>query len=97
MKYCSTKNKQAIKITSNSTKSDNTTILAIKNYTYQQKLREFYDSRKKLDKLLNLVSFHKRILQKISDLNDTNLEDLPNFPINNNNFEDYWNLQVTRQ
>ena len=88
MKYFSTKNEQVIKITSNNTKSNNTTILAIGNDTDWEKLCKAYDSRKNLDKLLNPASFHECVLQKISDLNDTNIKDLPNFPPNNNNFKD---------
>ena len=80
MKYCSTKNEQVIKITSNKSKSDNKTILAIKNDTDWRKLREAHDSRENLDKLLNPAAFHERVLWKNSDLNDANLEDLPDFP-----------------
>ena len=89
MKYFSTKKKQVIKITSNNTKSSNTTILAIENDTDWRKLREGYDSRENLDKLLKPASSHERVLWKFADLNTANLEDLPDFPPNNNNFEDY--------
>ena len=89
MKYCTTKNKQVITMTSNNTKSDNTTILAIEDDTDWRKLREAHDSRGNLDKLLNPASSHERALWKISDLNNANLDDLPDLPANNNNFEDY--------
>ena len=62
MKYYSTKNEQVIKITSNNTKCNNTTILAIINNTDQQKLCEAHASRRNLDKLLNLAFFHKHAL-----------------------------------
>ena len=76
-------------MTLNNTKSNNTTILAIENDTNQQKLCKAYDSHKNLDKLLNPAFSHECVLQKISDQNDANLEDLSDFPPNNNNFEDY--------
>ena len=76
-------------MTLNNTKSNNTTILAIENDINKLNLCKAHNNLKNLDKLLNPASSYEYALWKISDLNDTNLEDLPNLSINNNNFEDY--------
>ena len=52
-------------------------------------LHEEQDARKELKKLNEPTLPHERYLQNIKDLNDINLDKLPDKPVNNSNFEDY--------
>ena len=90
IKKCWTK--KVLDITANETKSNNTVIIAIRNDTNQRKCCKANDSRINLDKLLNPTLPHECASQKINELNDANLEDLPDYTAKNNNFEDYLGL-----
>ena len=81
--------KQVVDVTAQSTKKDALPMLTIQNDIDWRAARAPNDNRVNLNKLLDPASQHERDLWKIADLEDVNLEDLPDRPASSNNFEDY--------
>ena len=54
-----------------------------------QALREEQDQREETNKLSEPTLPHERNLWNLEDLNEVNLEELPDEPANNSNLEDY--------
>ena len=71
-------------------KQTSNTVLALDNLdACWRTLREEQDTREELKKLNEPALPHERHLWNIQDLNDINLDELPDKPANNSNFEDY--------
>ena len=55
-------------------------------------LREDQDQRKEINKLFEPALPYKCNLWNIDNLKDINLDKLPNKPVNNSNFEDFFRI-----
>ena len=92
MDHCKVKSKQVIDMTTNHTESNppkSKAMLAIKNDLSWQAWIEDQDKRENINKLSEPAHPHERNLWNLEDLNEVNLEELPDEPDNNSKLEDY--------